>query len=156
MSRHAETLRQQLAGGLRTARQLVEITGLSQPTVSRALAALGDDVLRLGAGPAIHYALRDSARSQLAVPVYRVSDAGQIRELGRLLPVRPDGFVMQQADGVWLHSNGLPWWLEDMRPQGYLGRAYASAHAASLGLPANPEHWGDADILRALLAMAMT
>ncbi|QBJ79591.1 type II toxin-antitoxin system HipA family toxin YjjJ [Aquitalea sp. USM4] len=151
MSRHAETLRQQLAGGLRTARQLVEITGLSQPTVSRALAALGDEVLRLGAGPAIHYALRDSARSQLAVPVYRVSDAGQIVELGRLLPVRPDGFVMQQTDGVWLHSSGLPWWLEDMRPQGYLGRAYAAAHAASLGLPANPEHWGDADILRALL-----
>ncbi|WP_199104478.1 type II toxin-antitoxin system HipA family toxin YjjJ [Aquitalea sp. ASV11] len=152
MSRHAETLRQQLAGGLRTARQLVEITGLSQPTVSRALAALGDEVLRLGAGPAIHYALRDSSRSQLAVPVYRVSDAGQIVELGHLRPVRPDGFVMQQTDGVWLHSSGLPWWLEDMRPQGYLGRAYAAAHAASLGLPANPEHWGDADILRALLA----
>jgi hypothetical protein len=82
-------------------------------------------VLRLGAGPAIHYALRDTSRSQLAVPVYRVSDAGQIRELGRLLPVRPEGFVMQQADGVCLHSAGLPWWLDDMRPQGYLGRAYA-------------------------------
>lgn len=152
MSRHADTLRLQLAGGLRTARQLVESTGLSQPTVSRALIALGDEVVRLGAGPAIHYALRDSSRSQLAVPVYRVSDGGQIRELGRLLPVRPEGFVMQQADGVCLHSAGLPWWLFDMRPQGYLGRAYASAHADGLGLPANPEHWGDAEVLRALLA----
>ena len=104
MSRHADTLRLQLAGGLCTARQLVESTGLSQPTISRVLTALGDEVVRLGAGPAIHYALRDSSRSRLAVPVYRVSDGGQIRELGRLLPVRPEGFVMQQADGVCLRG----------------------------------------------------
>jgi len=57
---------------------------------------------------------------------------------------------MMRADGATLHSDGLPWWLFDMRPQGYLGRAYASAHAAALGLPANPEHWGDADVVRAL------
>lgn len=152
MSRHADSIRQQLAAGLCTARQLVEKTGLSQPTISRALSALGEEVVRLGAGPAIHYALFDSTRSALAVPVYRVSDAGQIRQLGRLLPVRPQGFVMQQADGITLHSDGLPWWLYDMRPQGYLGRAYASAHAGSLQLPANPEHWSDAEVLRALLA----
>jgi hypothetical protein len=59
---------------------------------------------------------------------------------------------MVQADGVTLHSDGLPWWLFDMRPQGYLGRAYASTHAAALGLPANPEHWGDTEVIRALLA----
>ena len=59
---------------------------------------------------------------------------------------------MMQADGVTLHSDGLPWWLFDMRPQGYLGRAYASTHAAGLGLPANPEHWSDTEVLRALLA----
>ncbi|WP_287880611.1 type II toxin-antitoxin system HipA family toxin YjjJ [Aquitalea sp.] len=152
MSRHADSIRQQLGGGPCTARQLVEKTGLSQPTISRALSGLGDEVVRLGAGPAIHYVLRDASRSQLDVPVYRVSDAGQIRELGRLLPVRPEAYVMQQADGVSLFSAGLPWWLYDMRPQGYLGRAYASAHAGSLGLPANPEHWGDAEVLRALQA----
>jgi hypothetical protein len=32
---------------------------------------------------------------------------------------------MVQADGVALHSDRLPWWLFDMRPQGYLGRACA-------------------------------
>ena len=58
---------------------------------------------------------------------------------------------MVQTDGVTRHSDGLPWWLFDMRPQGYLGRAYASTYAAALGLPANPEHWGDNEVLRALL-----
>lgn len=151
MSRHADAIRLLLAQGTLSARQLVEKTGISQPTVSRALAVLGDEVVRIGAGPAIQYALRDAGRAAVAAPVFRVSDEGQIRELGRLLPVRPEGFVMVQADGVTLHSDGLPWWLFDMRPQGYLGRAYAAAHAAGLGLPANPEQWSDADVLQALL-----
>jgi hypothetical protein len=46
---------------------------------------------------------------------------------------------MEQADNICLHSDGLPWWLFDMRPQGYLGRAYASRFSTELGLPANPE-----------------
>lgn len=134
------------------ARQLVERTGISQPTVSRALAALGDEVIRIGSGPTIRYALWDNSRDFASAPIFRVSNEGLIQELGVLLPVRPAGFVMVQADGVTLHSDGLPWWLFDMRPQGYLGRAYASTHAAALGLPANPEHWSDTEVIRALLA----
>ncbi len=152
MARHSDTIRLLLAKGPMAARQVVEKTGLSQPTVSRALAALGGDIVRVGAGTAIRYALRDSARGFASAPIFRVSDAGQIEPLGTLVPVRPEGFVMVQADGVAQHSDGLPWWLFDMRPQGYLGRAYASAHAAGLGLSPNPEHWRDADVVRALLA----
>jgi DNA-binding transcriptional ArsR family regulator len=152
MTRHAASIRLLLGQGPLSARQLVENTGLSQPTVSRVLAALGAEVVRIGSGPSIHYALLDSSRGFASAPVFRVSDAGQIRELGTLAPVRPEGFVMRQADGVALHSEGLPWWLFDMRPQGYLGRAYASSHAAALGLPVNPEHWGDSEVIRALLA----
>jgi DNA-binding transcriptional ArsR family regulator len=152
MARHADPIRLLLAQGPMAARQIVEKTGISQPTVSRALAALGDEVVRIGAGSAIRYALRDPARGFASVPIYRVGDEGLIRELGTLVPVRPGGFVMIQADGVTLHTEGLPWWLLDMRPQGYLGRAYASTHAAALGLPANLEHWGDAEVIRALLA----
>jgi general secretion pathway protein E len=44
---------------------------------------------------------------------------------------------MVQTDGVSTHHEGLPWWLIDMRPQGFLGRAYAHRHASSLGLPAD-------------------
>ena len=152
MSRHSDSIRLLLAQGPMAARQIVEKTGISQPTVSRALAALGDEVVRIGSGSAIHYALRNTARGFASAPVFQVSDEGLIRALGTLVPVRPEGFVMVQADGVTLHSDGLPWWLFDMRPQGYLGRAYASTYAAGLGLPANPEHWSDTEVIRALLA----
>jgi len=43
----------------------------------------------------------------------------------------------------------LPWFLSDMRPQGFLGRSFAQAHAA-LGLAPNPDHWNDDDVLKAL------
>jgi hypothetical protein len=152
MARHSDSIRLLLGQGPIAARQIVETTGISQPTVSRALAALGDEVVRIGSASSIRYALRDTSRGFASAPIFRVSDEGLIREIGTLVPVRPDGFVMVQADSVTLHSNGLPWWLFDMRPQGYLGRAYASTYAAGLGLPANPEHWRDADVIRALLA----
>jgi hypothetical protein len=59
---------------------------------------------------------------------------------------------MRQDDGVSLHSDGLPWWLYDMRPQGYLGRAYAARHGAELQLPARLVDWDDTHALKALLA----
>lgn len=151
MTRHAETIRLLLGKTPMTARQVSEKAGISQPTVSRALAALGDEVVRIGSGPAIQYALRNNTTGLVPVPIYRVSHTGQLHPSGTLIPVCPTGFVMVQTDGTTQHSHGLPWWLLDMRPQGYLGRAYAATHAPGLGLPPNPEHWSDTNIIRALL-----
>jgi hypothetical protein len=152
MSIHVDTLRLRLAGGPLPARVLATALGVSQPTVSRALAGLGDEVVRFGAARSIQYALRDRGRGLPDMAVYRVDAEGRIRRLGMLVPVRPDGFVMQQDDGATLHSDGLPWWLLDMRPQGYLGRAWAARQGAALGLPARLSDWTDTHALRALLA----
>jgi DNA-binding transcriptional ArsR family regulator len=152
MSSHLDRLRICLGQGPLTARQLVEKMEVSQPTVSRTLAALADDVVRIGAGRSIQYALRDTGRGLGDIPVYRVAADGTLHRLGLLVPVRPDGFAMQQDDGLTLHSDSLPWWLLDMRPQGFLGRAYAERHAAALGLPSRLAEWTDTHALRALLA----
>lgn len=152
MTNRSDMLRQLLRQGPTTVRQLTNMIGISQPTVSRALKALGDDVVRIGAGPSIQYALRDTFRGFDSAPVYRITEEGQIKPLGNLIPVYPDGFVMEQTDNICLHSDGLPWWLFDMRPHGYLGRAYASAWSAELGLSPNPEDWTDSEVIRALLA----
>lgn len=152
MPTRSETIRRLLSQGPTQARQLIEIMGISQPTLSRAIRDMGDDIVRIGAGPSIQYVLRDVYRGFRSAPIYRITDEGRIRPLGELIPVHPEGFVMVQTDKISLHSDGLPWWLFDMRPQGYLGRAYASAYATALGLPANPEQWADQDVVRALLA----
>ncbi len=152
MSPHAEAVRFRLSGGPVPARQLIESIGVSQPTISRALSELGDSIVRIGAARSIQYAIRDSLRGLPDIPVYRVDAEGRIRLLGTLVPVRRDGFVMRQENDVTLHSDGLPWWLFDMRPQGYLGRAYAARHSAELGLPERINDWTDTHALRALLA----
>lgn len=152
MPTHTDTLRLSLAGGPRTARQLADSAGISQPTVSRVLTQLGADVIRMGRARSIQYALRDRNRGLPDIPVYRVTREGGLMALGTLVPVRPEGFVMVQTDGVSLHSDGLPWWLFDMRPQGYLGRAYAARHHTALGLPERLGDWTDTHVLRALTA----
>jgi len=125
---------------------------VSRATLARGIGSMAGEIVRIGAARATRYALRDRFRPLPDIAVYRVSATGQIVALGTLYPVRPDGFVMVQTDGVSTHYEGLPWWLNDMRPQGFLGRAYAHRHAPSLGLPADVRHWSDTDALRALLA----
>lgn len=125
MSPHADAIRMRLSDGPLSTQQLTESIGVSQSTISCALTELGGQVVRIGAARSIQYTLRDTPRGLPDIPIYRVDTEGRVRQLGTLLPVRPEGFVMRQEDGVNLHSEGLPWWLFDMRPQGYLGRAYA-------------------------------
>ncbi len=121
------------------ARQLIDIINISQPTLSRALRDVGDDIVRIVAGPYIQYALRDVYRRFRSAPIYRITDEGSIIPLGELIPVHPEGFIMVQTNDVSLHSDGLPWWLFNIRLQWYLGRAYASTYATDLSLLANPE-----------------
>ena len=62
MSGHAQSIRLRLSQGPLPGRQLFEKIGISQPTGSRALQALGCEIVRIGAGRAIRYALRDGLR----------------------------------------------------------------------------------------------
>lgn len=68
MSSHAENVRAQLITGPRTPRQLIERLGISQPTLSRAITQLGNEVVRLGAAKSIQYALRDTIATGLKCP----------------------------------------------------------------------------------------
>jgi hypothetical protein len=63
----------------------------------------------------------------------------------------PDALVFTQTDGKTTYFNGLPWWLDDMRPQGFLGRAYASRHGRSLGFSDDCRLWSGSQTLRSLL-----
>lgn len=52
----SETIRRLLSQGPVPARQLHVKPGVSQPTLSRALNSLGDEIIRIGADPSIQYA----------------------------------------------------------------------------------------------------
>jgi len=46
---------------------------------------------------------------------------------------------------------GLPWFMHDLRPLGFLGRCFAHSHAAELGCPRDPRLWSDDDALMGVL-----
>ena len=69
MPLHADSLRLHLGRGPATPRSLQEKLGLSQPTLSRALGRLGDEVVRLGAARSIQYLLRDRNRGFVDLPL---------------------------------------------------------------------------------------
>src|SRR5258708_1618932 len=120
--------------GATTSRVLAARLGLSQSTLSRLITELGSRVERLGAGRNIRYALRRDVR-QLGGrwPIYRVSELGKPKIRGTLHSLhRGFRFVPQSTAPEWMGreyqdglSSGLPFFLQDIRPQGYLGHAIA-------------------------------
>ncbi len=107
--------------------------------------------MRLGAARSIQYALLDRSRGLNEKPIYQVGMDGKVSQLGLLVPVRPDGYVIQKVDGQSFYSEGLPWWLMDMCPQSYLGRIFVSRYFQALGLSSNLAEWTNSNMLRALI-----
>lgn len=147
--------------GPSTASDLGRALDVSQPTVSRALTQMGGRIVRIGRARASRYALaRDIARAGSSWPLYRIDAGGQGERLGELRALHGGGFHFEaeRALPAFVHGNfadglfpSLPWFLDDQRPQGFLGRAFARRVAADIG--ANPDllRWQGDDIVLALL-----
>ena len=139
-------------GGVITSTELQAQLGLSQPTVSRALAPLiqSGEVQKVGAARKQRYVLprtvRDVGRS---IPVMRVDAQGQPSPFARLVPLAGGAVWIDETDGLSKRFDGLPWFLDDMRPQGFMGRTFAQSHP-QLQLGNDPRYWSDDDVLRAL------
>ncbi len=155
---HSHTLTQQALQALRrqgsvlTSGELQAILNVSQPTVSRALSPLiqSGQVQKVGAARSQRYVLTRSVPGVgREVQVMRVNTLGQPAPFARMLPLEGGAFWVDEADGVSAKHDGLPWFLDDMRPQGFMGRTFAHAHP-ELQLGGDPRHWSDDDVLRAL------
>ena len=139
-------------GGVLTSAELQELLGVSQPTVSRALAPLihAGQVQKVGAARSRRYVLpRNVPGVGSEVRVMRIDTQGRPSPFARLVPLEGGAFWVDEADGVSARHDGLPWFLDDMRPQGFMGRTFAHAHPA-LQLGHDPRHWSDDDVLRAM------
>lgn len=139
-----------LARGPATRRQLQAILGGSQPTLARALARLEGRIIRLGRARATRYALVKPIRNLREIPVHRIDVEGRVNLIGRIHPVHPEGYWyedLEQPNGELFA--GLPWFMVDMRPQGFLGRLFAR-RCRDHGLPERLTDWNDTHVLYAL------
>lgn len=150
----SERVRQALrAAGAARSSELQEVCAASQASISRALGPLlaAGEVLKTGRGRAQAYVMPRTVEGVGAatVPVTRIDAAGELSVFGSLVPVAGGRYWMEEAEGGAALHDGLPWFIADMRPQGFLGRAFAHAQPG-LRLAQNPEHWSDDDVLKAL------
>ncbi len=139
-------------GGHATSAEIQAAAGVSQPTVSRALSTLisAGNVLPVGAARSKVYLLPRAVRGiDGPVPICKVDEGGVVTRVGRIIPISSGYWLDAPADWNGGAYPSLPWFIVDMKPQGFLGRAFARRHA-DLGLPTNPSHWSDDDVLRAL------
>ncbi len=118
-------------------------------------------VVRFGRGPTTRYAVRDDLFGLPRIgetPIYRVQPSGLLIKLGVLVGIANHLTLFASAQGdlpTWMRGqqgngvfNDLPFFLQDLRPQGFMGRYLA--HALP-GYPDNPTYWQTQDVARYLL-----
>jgi hypothetical protein len=154
-----------LQRGTSTAAELEGILNASQSGVARVLRNLVDEgrVLRMGRARAVRYGYRrviDSIGSQW--PLRRVDESGEIHELGILFSLAADEYYLyvypgaQESGFAWGGlSQGLPYFLQDQRPGGFLGRAIPARYP-DLNLPERVADWNDDQYLRYLTLRGST
>jgi len=138
------------ARGPSTSAQLQRLTGKSQPTLSRALRALGPQVVTLGQGKATRYAIPKAVRGLAAQHTLWWTDARGVSAPWGLLTFLADDSLHVCAAGIDVITRGcLPWFLSPLKMQGFLGREWA----LRLGLERDPERWTLEQTLVAALAI---
>ena len=146
-----QALRQR--GGVASSAELQAALGISQPSMSRALTPLvkSGQVQKVGAARSQRYVLpRHVERVGHEVPIMRFDAAGQPSPFARMTLLAGGDVWVDEVDGVSQRHSGLPWFLHDMRPQGFMGRTFAQSHP-ELQLGSDPSRWTDDDMLRALV-----
>jgi hypothetical protein len=142
------------------ASRLIELMGASRPTLSRAVRVAGREIVVRGLARRTRYAARRALRGSLEpLPLFRIDREGLPHQIAELDLIYPHGTAVsyaeefgwpldeQMLDG-WF--DGLPYPMQDMRPQGFLGRNFARGHAAVLRVNEDPTTWSDDDVLYAL------
>ena len=97
--------------------------------------------------------------SSLPLPLYRIDLRGEPRLIARMRLLHPQGVSMDFLEPFgWPldpdmragRFDGLPYPLQDMRPQGFLGRHFARYYAPLLQSSEDPNTWSDDDALHAM------
>lgn len=147
-----------------SATELADLLRANRSTITRVLSGWGDELVTLGATRSTRYLLRRSVRGiGDCWPIYRIDEAGRAHQWAELEALHDRNWRMKwhgeapawsqlftEENGLW---QGFPFFLEDIRPQGFLGRIIAGGIARTLRVPEDPRQWRDEDNLTYLQEM---
>jgi hypothetical protein len=146
-----------MADGPSPAADLAARLRVDRSTVTRSLGGLGGDLVSFGATRRTRYALRRKVReTDTTFPLYRIDTTGRAKSWGTLEAFHrarrvtwagsPPAWATHFSDpeGLW---EGFPFFLSDIRPQGFLGQAILRRIARTHRLADDPRRWEDDDTL---------
>ena len=136
--------------GLLSGKEIRTELDISQPTLSRLVSDAGPRVRRFGRSVATRYALaREISGLGERAPVFRVDEDGRPTEHGVLHFLAGGGCWLERSSGVGQEFTDLPPFVQDMRPQGFMGRGFPTLYP-ELRLPGRIVDWNDDHELVAL------
>ena len=135
-----------LAGGAKTATELTEAIGISQPTLSRAIQAQSQTItsFRVKGLRTPQYALL--RRLPMGIHprqrIYRYLSMGDIRPFADV-EFLSGGATLERTDRGTTLYEGLPPYMAFAAPSGFLGRQHAQEASRSQPFPASLKDWND-------------
>ncbi len=126
--------------------------GISQPVFSRLARQCSDELLVMGRGRLTRYAARRAITDVVpCVPIYEIDQQGGSRHLANLHALAPDGFFVEALTDDIANAvhDDLPFLLDPLRPDGFLGRLIPHRHQ-DMALPSDIRFWTDEHVLRYL------
>ena len=151
-----------LEQGPATSKEIQAATGLSQAAVSRQLRRMEQRVVTIRSGRTPKYIMtRNAFGSNDRLPLAMVDAQGHANLVAHIRPLVTGGFHVEPSAGMSLllgdRGDGLyddlPYFLQDMGPQGFIGRQIAKEiHARFSEFPADPKWWSTDHIGRYLLS----
>ena len=140
-----------LATGLYSTSDIQRRFSWSQPTISRVISRCKNRILVVGSARATRYTrLRDVRGLGGRFPVFKVDDRGDVDQIGELCAVANDRFVWLPTHTTPEDYPSLPWFVSDLRPDGFVGRAFVQLLHEELNLPPRVLDWNEDHVLVAL------
>ena len=140
-----------LATGIRTAAEIQHRFGLSQPTVSRLISRCGDRIVAMGRARNRRYSCRREVQGTPGdFPIFRVDAEGNASPVGTLAAIGSEGYLWAVPGSPGEVFKNIPWFLDDLRPEGFVGRSFVRQLHQDLSLPPRGSDWRDDQVLWAL------
>ncbi len=143
-----------------SAADIRKIKGVSQPTASRIIRRLRQtgSLITLGAGKHTRYAFTDGSPP---VPIHEVLADGSVTVLGEYYRLKSGASyidfvssapeVLKGVHGNGFYEGALPFFLDDMKPEGFMGVRSAQSFVMH-GFPSQLSTWSSEQILMFLKA----
>lgn len=135
--------------GPASASQLTIELGISPQTLSRLVRSLRGQVLSFGRARATRYFVpRNIPHVRQPVPLYEVRPRGErLRRVGELRATGDRGILVAFGESENHFFRDLPWFLQSMRPSGFLGRLVPQRYP-ELEFPTDIRLWSGDQVLR--------